>query len=355
MLDYLAAQAFRANAAAFNLGVYAALSERPYTAPELAHRLHVDERGLTLLLDALEALGYVKKTSPTIYALAPAIGKWLPTFSAHSVKFFERVVFDWWGHLGDSIRRGRSAMPPMDHAAVQDLQAGMIALARMAGHEIAARVRPPAGAARLVDLGGGHGLYSIRFCQRYPDLSATIVDEAGPLETARTMIEAEHVTGRVSLREGNLLTDDIGGGYDMALLFNVVHYHLPDTNKELLAKVARALNPNGLLVVMDQMPGRVFGPTVKALFRLQALHMLNAVSGQTYTADEISRWMKDVGFTRPRRYELRTAMGHTVVTATKPRRFSDRQSARPWSWVLRTWSGRTEHDGPRTENAATPQ
>jgi hypothetical protein len=47
--------------------------------------------------------------------------------------------------------------------------------------------------------------------------------------------------------------------------------------------------------------------------------MLNAVSGQTYTANEISQWMKEVGFTRPRRYELRTAMGHTVVTATKPR------------------------------------
>ena len=124
---------------------------------------------------------------------------------------------------------------------------------------------------------------------------------------------------RVSTREGDFLTDDVGAGYDVALLFNIVHYHLPDKNKVLLGKVTRALNPGGLLVVMDQMPGRVFGPTAKALFRLQALHLFNAVSGQTYGADEIATWLQEVGLTRTRRIELRTAMGHAVVTGTKPR------------------------------------
>ena len=102
-------------------------------------------------------------------------------------------------------------------------------------------------------------------------------------------------------------------------MFNVLHYNLPERNRELLAKVAGALNPGGLLVVMDQMPGRVFGPTVKALFRLQALHLFNAVSGQTYTAREIAGWLESVGLTRTRHLELRSAMGHGVVTGTKPR------------------------------------
>ena len=319
MLDYLGAQAFRAGTVAFKLGVFTALNERPRTAADLARDIKVDERGVTLLLDTLDALGYVKKNRSAAYALTPAIGQWLSTFSPQSVKFFERVVFDWWEHLDESIRQGGSAMPPMDGEAIKDLQAGMIALARMAGDEIAARVKLPAGARRLVDLGGGHGLYSIKFCRRHPGLSATIVDASDSLATARAVIAEERMTDRVSLREGNFLTDDIGGGYDVALLFNVVHYHLPDRNTELLAKVTRALNPGGLLVVMDQMPGRVLGPTVKALFRLQALHLFNAVSGQTYTANEVGEWLKAVGLTRPRRIELRTAMGHAVVTATKPR------------------------------------
>ena len=319
MLDYLGAQAFRANTVAFKLGVVTALNEHPSTAADLAGRLHLDQRGLTLLLDTLDALGYVKKNGAAVYTLTPSMGRWLTTFSPHSVRFFERVVFDWWDHLDESIRRGGSAIPPIEGDAARDLQAGMIALARMAGDEIAARVKPPAGATRVVDLGGGHGLYSIKLCQRHPGLSATIVDAREPLAAAREMIAAEGVEGRVSLREGNILTDDIGSGYDMALLFNVVHYYLPDKNRELLAKVARALNPNGLLVVMDQMPGRILGPTVKALFRLQALHLFNAVSGQTYRPDEIAGWLEAAGLTRTRRLELRTAMGHGIVTATKPR------------------------------------
>ena len=232
---------------------------------------------------------------------------------------YKRQVFDWWDHLGESIRRGGSAMPPMDAAAISDLQAGMIALAHMAGDEIAARVKLPKTAKRLVDLGGGHGLYSIKFCRRHPGLSATIVDSPEAFATTRRMLADEQMADRVSLLEGNFLTDEIGAGYDVALMFNVLHYHLPDRNRELLARVARALNPGGVLVVMDQMPGRVFGPTVKALFRLQALHLFNAVSGQTYTAREIAGWLESVGLTRPRRIELRSAMGHTVVTGTKPR------------------------------------
>ena len=319
MLDYLGAQAFRAGTVAFKLGIFTALSEGPRTASALARQIGADERGVTLLLDTLEALGYVKKDGSAAYRLTPTFARWLPTFSPHSVRFFERVVFDWWEHLDESIRRGGSAMPAMDADDVRDLQAGMIALARMCGDEIAARVRLPAGARRLVDLGGGHGLYSIKFCRRYSELSATIVDSRGAFETTHDILASESMSGRVSLREGDFLTDDIGTGFDVALLFNVVHYHLPDRNVELLAKVVSTLNPGGLLVVMDQMPGRVFGPTVKALFRLQALHLFNAVSGQTYTATEVSTWMKAVGLTQTRRLELRSAMGHGVVTGTKPR------------------------------------
>jgi len=319
MLDYLGAQAFRATTVAFKLGVFSALAERAGTASELARRLDVDERGVGLLLDTLEALGYVTKNRDSTYALRPAVNRWLPTFSPASVQFFDRVVFDWWQHLEESVRRGGSGMPEMDDGAIKDLQAGMIALALMCADEIAARVKLPRDARQLVDLGGGHGLYSVKFCQRNPSLSATIVDVPSALGAARETIARERVGDRVSLREGNFLTDDFGSGYDVALLFNVVHYHLPDKNQDLLARVARSLNVGGVLVIMDQMPGRVFGPTVKALFRLQALHLFNAVSGQTYTADEIAGWLEQAGLSRPRRIELRTAMGHTVVTATKPR------------------------------------
>lgn len=316
MLDFLGAQAFRANTVAFKLGVVEALSERPRTAADLAQLIKVDERGITLLLDALVALGSVKKDGGS-YALSPSLRKWLPAFSGHAVAFFERLVFDQWNYLGESIRRGGSAMPPMNAESERALQAGMIAMAGMAGDEIASRAKLPATARRLLDVGGGHGLYSIKFCRRNPGLSATIFDSRIPLETAREIISTEKMEGRVHLQEGDFLVDELGSGYDVVLLFNVIHYDIPDKAK-FLAKVTRALNPGGLMIIMDQIPGRVFGPTVNALVRLQALHLYNATSGQTHSFEEIAGWLTTVGLRNIRRIVLRKSIGHALVMGTKP-------------------------------------
>jgi 2-polyprenyl-3-methyl-5-hydroxy-6-metoxy-1,4-benzoquinol methylase len=316
MLDFLGAQAFRVNTVAFKLGLVTALSDGPRTAAELAHKIKVDERGVTLLLDALVAIGSAKKHGTT-YALSPSVTKWLPTFSAHSVAFFERLVFDQWNYLGDSIRTGGSAMPPMNADTERDLQAGMIAMAGLAADEIVGRAKLPSTARRLLDVGGGHGLYAIKFCQRNPGLTATIFDSRVPLETAREMIARERVQDRVQLQEGNFLRDDIGKGYDVALIFNVIHYDIPDKTG-FLRKVAGALNPGGVIIIMDQISGRIFGPTVNALIRLQALHLYNATSGQTHSFEEISRWLGSAGLHNVRRIVLRKSIGHALVLGTKP-------------------------------------
>jgi hypothetical protein len=51
-----------------------------------------------------------------------------------------------------------------------------------------------------------------------------------------------------------------GLGYDIALLFNIIHGLLPEKNKELLHKVARSLDTGGMLVIFDQFIGDAFGP-----------------------------------------------------------------------------------------------
>ncbi len=61
MLDILGAGAFLAISAALKLGVFETLSGGPLTTEEIARRIGADERGTTLMLEAVEALGYVKK------------------------------------------------------------------------------------------------------------------------------------------------------------------------------------------------------------------------------------------------------------------------------------------------------
>ena len=94
----------------------------------------------------------------------------------------------------------------------------------------------PPTARRLLDVGGGHGSYSIGFCRRYPQLSATIFDLPGALKLGQETIAAERISDRIWVQEGDFWVDDLGDSYDVALLFNIIHAHLPDKNSNYCIK-----------------------------------------------------------------------------------------------------------------------
>src|SRR3990172_801386 len=312
MLDFLGAQAFRAVGVAVKLGVFEALSGGPLTAAEAARQIEASERGTALLLDALEALGYVKKQDGR-YVNTPMTVKWLlrhsPTSLAGGIPFFDSMVFDRWGHLDESIRRGKPAVCGSEWldqhpGGYRIYEQGMIAVARMTADEVIAKVKLAHSARRLLDVGGGHGLYSIRFCHRYQGLSATIFDLPPAVEVARETIAAEDMGGRVTAQAGDVWIDDFDTGYDVVLLFNLIHAYLPDKNVELLRKVSGALHRGGRIVIMEQIAGRVFGSTATVLARLQALNFFNDLEAQTYTFEDIADWLTQAGFVNPRRINL---------------------------------------------------
>jgi len=195
----------------------------------------------------------------------------------------------------------------------------MLAVARMSADDVVAKVKLPPGARRLLDVGGGHGLYSIRFCRRHPGLMATVFDLPQALDAARQTIVAERMTDRVSVQRGNFAHDDLGSGYDVVLLFNILHAWQPEQNVALLHKVAAALGPGGLVVVLGQLPGKAMGPVAEAVARLQALNMFNAEAAQAYAFEDIAGWLAAAGFAGARRIRLRKSPGFALMLATKHR------------------------------------
>ena len=319
MLDFLGAQAFRAACVAQRLGVFEALSDGPLAAVQVARQIEADERGTTLLLEALEALGYVKKKDGR-YDNTAMTAKWLPLL-ADGVGWFETELFERWRYLEECIRRGKPSTTIYEWlderpGSWPDFQAGMIAIARVTADEVVTKLKLPPTARRLLDVGGGHGVYSIKLCRRYPKLTATVFDWPQALEVARKTITAEKMGQQVSVQEGDFWVDDLGKGYDVALLFNIHQAYLPDKNTELLHKVAGALNPGGVIVIMGQISGKVSGPAAKAVVTLTGL-MSFLAGGQSYAFDEVARWLLAVGFTKPRQINLRKSPGIGLVLATR--------------------------------------
>lgn len=321
VLDLFSGFAFRAAAVANRLGVFEVLIKGPLTAVEVARQIEADERGTTRLLEALDAVGYVKKKGDGRYAATAMTAKWLPRL-AGGFRNSERALLQPLEYLEESIRKGEPSFDnyeryPEDQSWWQDQQDAMIAVAHMVGDDIVARVKLPDTAHRLLDVGGGHGLHAIKFCRRYPHLAATVFDLPQALEVAREVIAAEAMGERVSVQAGSFWKDDLGNGYDVALVFSIVQMNSPDKNTELLRKVADALNPGGLVVIQDQVVGRAPSPTAKAVMALQGLNQLVTSRGRTYAFEEIAGWLTAAGFTKPRRINLWRTPGVALVVGTK--------------------------------------
>ncbi len=318
-IDFLGAEAFRAFSAARRLGVFDALAHGRATVVEIARAVGADVRGTGQLLRALEAVGYVEQNGGR-YGPTPTTARWLPVLG-DGVPFFE-MMLERLGDLEETVRRGEPLIDPREWLdrrpnGWRDFQAGMVALARIAAGEIAARIRLPSAARTLIDVGGGHGLYSIELCRRHPQLSATVFDLPQTLPAAREAIAGARMEDRVAVRAGDFWEDDLGGGYDVALVFNIVHANLPDRNAELLRKVAAALEPGGLVVILDQLTDDVRGATASAVAALNGLALFNLAGGQCYAFDEIAGWVRATGFERPRCKNLRRLPGSSLILATK--------------------------------------
>ncbi|GAA3689734.1 methyltransferase [Nonomuraea antimicrobica] len=302
MFDYFGALGLHAIIAAARTGIFDALSERPRTGGELATDLGLDPRRTEALLRALTGLGYLRARGGR-YRLARTARLWLttgsPTSLVAALEFWERTACVIWPRLEEAIRDGSPPTPfyallESDPALARSFHAWTAALAGRQAAATARAVPVPRDAGHVLDVGGGHGLFSVELLRRHPGLRATVVDLPHGLESA-----ADHP--RLTLRPASFLEDDLGHGYDVVLLFNIVHGLSDEETARLFPRLAAALNPGGTIVVGDQfgdslMPGRAS----RALLHLLDLNYLAAVGGRVRTFREVAALLRTAGFRRIR-------------------------------------------------------
>ena len=97
-------------------------------------------------------------------------------------------------------------------------------------------------ARRLLDLGGGHGLYAIALTRKNPDLSAVVFDLPEVIPVTREMIRQYGAQERITTQEGDFFHDSLGTGYDILFSSSNPSGKMP----ALIPKISDALNPGGL-------------------------------------------------------------------------------------------------------------
>src|SRR5262249_8506693 len=139
-----------------------------------------------------------------------------------------------------------------DGLAWERYQRGMRALSSISAEEVAGCLPVPARATAMLDIGGSHGYYSVCLCRRHAGLSPTIRDLPEAVKHAAPLLAQEDMGDRVRHRTGNALSDDLGNdAWDVVFLSQLVHHFTDEQNRGLMNKIAKALKPGGVCVLLD--------------------------------------------------------------------------------------------------------
>lgn len=304
-----------------DLGLFRHLEQRR-TAADLAGELGVDSRALELLMNALAALGLLEKGGD-LFGNAPVAAEFLAG-SSYRGHIFRHIHHCWesWNDLAGVVRRGG---PELVRESVilhdqqewnRDFIRGMDDVTRELAPLVAAQL-DLAGAQRLLDIGGGPGTYARAFLDAHSHLAeVTVFDLPFALAVAAERLEGFGRRGDVRLVAGDFHNDQLGAGFDVVWISQVLHSQSEDGCRTLLAKAVQALAPGGKLLVHEFLldDSRV-RPLAATLF---AVHMLvMTAGGRAYAGSEIAGWMQACGLVDIEILKVSDDTG--VVMGQKPR------------------------------------
>lgn len=220
----------------------------PVTAEDLAVRLGTDPVLTAMLCDCLEDMGLLeasekgyRSTAETGTYLDPDSPRYQGTVLSNA---FERM--NTWTHLTSIVHDGPEKTSAEEVYGDRWLNA--IAESSMCGG-IALTVSVVESAVDLpregtfLDLGGGHGLYTVAFLHRHPGLKGYLFDRPAMVPIAERTF-AEYGCDAVAV-PGDFYKDDLGGPYDV--VFSSFNHSVSDSS--LCNKVFSSVKPSGLLIL----------------------------------------------------------------------------------------------------------
>jgi predicted O-methyltransferase YrrM len=286
------------------LNLFTILSQETLTAKQVSRKIGTDLRALTILLDALAAMGLLSKQHDA-YRCAPSLTPFLSEDCPSSVlPMVLHAAHLWlrWSRLTHVVQGTKDleskTRPTRKDDELRAFIGAMHVVAEPQAQAIVAAVNP--GSARaLLDVGGASGTYTIAFLRAVPEMRATLFDMSEVVELARERLSTAGIIARVNLVPGDFYQDEFPRGHDLAFVSAIIHQNSLEQNADLYHKIFRSLDRGGRIVIRDHVmnPDRLH-PKDGAIFAVNML--LGTSGGGTYTYEEIETGLTQAGFTRIR-------------------------------------------------------
>ena len=157
---------------------------------------------------------------------------------------------------------------------------------------------------RLLDVGGGEGVFLSEALARAPGLTGLVFDLPAVAEAARARFARLGLSGRAEARGGDFHRDELPPGADVVSLVRVIYDHDDGPALGILRAARRALPAGGVLLLAEPMAGTGGAERMGAAYF--GLYLLAMGSGRSRTAAELTRLLHEAGFDEVRPY--RTAL-----------------------------------------------
>ncbi|OHD67322.1 MAG: hypothetical protein A2W19_02615 [Spirochaetes bacterium RBG_16_49_21] len=300
---------------AFELNIFTMLGSDSLPAEEIGRRIGAAPRSTERLLNALCSMGLLKKRKG-LFSNTAVSSRFMVK---GSVEYLSRIghllnLYRTWGTLTDAVRAGRSVTArEYDEASLEYFIEAMHQRAQTSAAALVARI-DLSGVKKILDVGGGSGVYSMAFARAKSGLQAVVFDMPSVIKLTKKYIAGSGLSGRVKTVKGNYNTKDFSRGYDLVFMSAIIHINSPDENQALINKAYACLNPGGRIVIQDHiMEEDRTAPARGTFFSLNML--VNTPAGDTYTENEMRTWLANAGCTNIKR--IATGMDNDLMVGKR--------------------------------------
>lgn len=315
--------------AAVELEVFTKLSSKAVTLSQFQNLLEIEFRPAEVLSTALVALGLLKASSDTntntnsngdgqrIFSNSEISDRFLDknkpsSYMGDFIKMLDKQMYNRWGNIVQSLKTNRPVEATTDanisvgsmfdeaksNQAIEQMQMFTRAMYGVSvGPAMAlAKLFDFSNYKKMMDIGGGSGVYPIEVVKQNPNMSAVMLDLGPACRVADQYIKQFNLQDKIHTQVMDFFKDDLPKDCDVAFLSHIVHLLDKEKNKILLKKVYDSLSDkNGVVMVSEWLLNdQMTGPIPASLMSLTIL--VEQPEGRNYSYNEISKILTDVGF-----------------------------------------------------------
>ena len=150
---------------------------------------------------------------------------------------------------------------------------------------------------RLLDIGGGSGIYACSIVAHHPQVRAAVYEKRPVDDVSRKAIARRGFADRVEVLAGDMFKEPLPRGFDVHLISNVLHDWDVPLVKQLLQASFDALPAGGMLIIHDAHIDREkAGPLPVAAYSAMLMH---STEGKCYSISEMESFLQEIGFVHP--------------------------------------------------------